>query len=411
MSVLYITYDGVTDHIGRSQVAPYVIGLAQRGFPIHVLSAEKPGREALIEQYQQIFDAVGVKWTRVAYRNRPPILAQAWTQWQMKRAARRIIASEDVQALHCRSFHPALIAHELCKSSRMRYIFDFRDFYADGGMQKARGIRRLVFRRLKQLEGPMIQSASKVVCLTERAKVMLCKTYLSNVENPSARFQVIPCCADFTHFDTAQVTADAQEKARAHAGVHDDDVVLLYLGSLGPDYLLPEMFKLFRALLEIEPNAKFLFVSNNGRKWVDAERTSQKIPETAVIFVSVDRDEVPAYISLADLAVVFIRADDSKAGCSPTKLAELLACNVPVIGNTGVGDLDAILQRGRNGSLVVRDFSPEALRQAASELLQIPKAERQTIRDRSRDFSLEVGVAKYAEVYRELLESAPTSKG
>ena len=71
---------------------------------------------------------------------------------------------------------------------------------------------------------------------------------------------------------------------------------------------------------------------------------------------------MPSLIALADLSVVFIRADISKAGCSPTKLAELFACNVPVIANTGVGDMDAIIDPHRNGSVIVKDFSDESLR-------------------------------------------------
>ena len=40
MTVLYITQNGVADHIGQSQVAPYVLGLAREGHRIHLLSSE-----------------------------------------------------------------------------------------------------------------------------------------------------------------------------------------------------------------------------------------------------------------------------------------------------------------------------------------------------------------------------------
>ena len=38
MKVLYISHDGITDHIGKSQVAPYLLGLAAKGYGITVLS-------------------------------------------------------------------------------------------------------------------------------------------------------------------------------------------------------------------------------------------------------------------------------------------------------------------------------------------------------------------------------------
>ena len=61
MSSLYITQNGITDHIDRSQqVAPYLLELARQGYRIHVLSAEKAGQNALIAQYQKLFDDAGI---------------------------------------------------------------------------------------------------------------------------------------------------------------------------------------------------------------------------------------------------------------------------------------------------------------------------------------------------------------
>ena len=233
MSILYITQDGITDHIGQSQVVPYVLGLAQEGFNIHVLSAEKAGREALINKYQSLFDLAGVRWTRVRYRNTPPVLSQWLTQIKMKHVARQIVRNEKIQVIHCRSFPPAMMAYQLKPALGVKYIFDFRDFYADGGLSKRRGLARWAFRRLKQLEGPMIKQADKVVCLTERAKEVLIDWYLQDVPNAASRFQVIPCCADFKLFDLARVSPEELAKARKKAEINAGDFVLLYLGSLG----------------------------------------------------------------------------------------------------------------------------------------------------------------------------------
>jgi glycosyltransferase involved in cell wall biosynthesis len=403
VSALYITQNGVTDHIGRSQVAPYVLGLAREGFRIHVLSAEKAGQEALIDQYQRHFDEFGVRWTRIPYYNRPSLIGQAWTQAMMKRAARRIISHEGIRMVHCRSFPPALIAHQLKSSMGIRYIFDFRDFYADGGLAKAQGLSRLVFWRLKQLEGPMIRAADKVVCLTNSATQVLTNWYLSNELKAHERFTVIPCCADFDHFNLERVTMSAQAAARARARLEPESFVLLYLGSLGPDYLLPQMIALFRQVTNLRPTARFLFVSNNGRNLVEAECRTQGVNPDSISFVSADRNDVPAYLSLADLSVVFIRADVSKAGCSPTKLAELFACDIPVIANTGVGDMDEIIDINRNNSVIVRDFGDQTLRNAVLQVLERKQLGISGIRERSREFSLEEGVGRYAKVYRELL--------
>jgi glycosyltransferase involved in cell wall biosynthesis len=404
MTVLYITQNGVTDHIGRSQVAPYVLGLARRGYHIHVLSAEKLGQEELIAKYQLLFDAAGVKWTWVRYRNQPKVIGQAWTQWAMRRAAHSIVERDGIRLIHCRSFPPALIGHRLKRALGVKYIFDFRDFYADGGLQKTHGLMRLAYRRMKQLEGPMIRQADKVVCLTKRAQEVLTEWYLKDVPQTAQRFQIIPCCADFAHFDLDCVSEADMTGVREKAGLQPDDFVLLYLGSLGPDYLLTQMLALFRQVLMLRPQAHFLFVSNNGAELVKAECGRQGIPPDRIRFVSADRDEMPAYISLADLSVFFYREGLRSAGCSPTKLAELFACNVPVIANTGVGDLDTILDLNKNRSVIVQDFSDDTLRYAVEQVLLCKDLGEINIRDNSQEFALKEGVARYAAVYQELLK-------
>ena len=403
MSILYISQNGVTDHIGRSQIAPYVLDLARQGYRIHMLSAEKCGQDALIAQYQKQFDDVSITWTKVLYRNKPPIFGQAWTQAVMHRAARYIVQRDGIKLIHCRSFPPALIGYHLKRELGVKYIFDFRDFYADGGLEKNHGLAKLTYRYFKHLEGPMIREADKIVCLTHRAREVLADWYLKEASNKLSRFQVIPCCADFEHFDTRRITEIQRQSARQKANLNKDDFVLLYLGSLGPDYLLPEMVALFRQVLAIKPGAQFLFVSNNGKELVEKACTEQGVALDYIRFVSADRNEIPSLISLANLSVVFIRAGQSKIGCSPTKLAELFACNVPVIANTGVGDLDTIINQQTNGSIIVKEFTDAALRAAVEQVVEMQSKYSLNIRDNSCEFSLNEGVARYHAVYRELL--------
>ena len=49
-NVLYISYDGMTDPLGQSQVLPYISGLNKYGINFHLISFEKPARFKKIEQ-------------------------------------------------------------------------------------------------------------------------------------------------------------------------------------------------------------------------------------------------------------------------------------------------------------------------------------------------------------------------
>src|SRR4051794_7001979 len=76
MRALYISYDGMTDPLGGSQVPPYLQGLSQRGHEITLLSCEKPARMAAEgPAVRAICDAAGIDWQPVAYHKSPPILS------------------------------------------------------------------------------------------------------------------------------------------------------------------------------------------------------------------------------------------------------------------------------------------------------------------------------------------------
>jgi len=408
MTILYITQNGITTHIGRSQVAPYLLGLAKAGLSIKLLSAEPEGQESMKAQYQTLFDEVGIRWTRVPYRNKPTILAPILTQLRLTKAARNIVSQGGVEIVHCRNHPTALIGYRLKQRFGVKFVFDFRDFYADWGLQNTRGIKRMLYQRFKRLEGPMVRAADRVVCLTRRACDVLNKAYLDGTHESLARFQVVPCCADFSHFDLSKISPETLKGVRTDLGLPEGAFVLLYLGSLGTDYLLRHMISLFRQLLNLEPKAYFLFVSNNGDDLILKECERQAVSTSRIKFTSVQREDVPKYIAMADLSVVFIRADHTKVGCSPTKLAELFACNVPVIANPGVGDLDEIINPSINGSIMVRDFSNASLLEALEDCIAVKKScgGLVNIRENSRIFSLEEGVKRYLNVYKTLLKSS-----
>jgi hypothetical protein len=43
-NILFISYDGMTDPLGQSQVIPYLSGLAEYGYRFTILTSEKKGK-------------------------------------------------------------------------------------------------------------------------------------------------------------------------------------------------------------------------------------------------------------------------------------------------------------------------------------------------------------------------------
>jgi hypothetical protein len=84
-----------------------------------------------------------------------------------------------------------------------------------------------------------VLAADHVNCLTERAVTYLRREYVGTAAAPT--FSVVPCCADFDLF-RLPLTVGA---TRSELGIAQDATVLLYLGSIGVEYLLDRMMTLF----------------------------------------------------------------------------------------------------------------------------------------------------------------------
>ena len=102
----------------------------------------------------------------------------------------------------------------------------------------------------------------------------------------------------------------------------------------------------------------------------------------------------------ADAGLVFARPAFARIGMSPTKLAEYLACGLPVVTTPGIGDAESVVLEDRIG-VVVRSLDRagyEGVCEALSTLLE----EGETLRTRCRQsavrrFGLERGLAGYRE--------------
>src|SRR3569833_793303 len=106
LDVLYLTHNGITDHIGQSQIAPYCMGLAERGYRIHIVSAEKPGRPELMERYRRLFAERGIKWSFITYHNRPPLVSQFYDVVRMRSLAQHNTKTEQPKNDQSRTKQP-----------------------------------------------------------------------------------------------------------------------------------------------------------------------------------------------------------------------------------------------------------------------------------------------------------------
>ena len=399
MRALYISYDGMTDPLGRSQVLPYLQGLAARGHDITLLSCEKPDRIAADGAgVRAICDAAGIDWQPVAWHKSPPILSGIIDVAALKHNAARLHDAKRFDLVHCRSYMAAIAGDWLKRKRRVPFLFDMRGFWADERVERdiwpARNpLFRAAYAYFKRLEKRLFGAADAIVSLTHNAR--------REIEDwppdrrPTAPITVIPCCVDLTLFNDRKGRAAIRKKL----GIAPKASVLLYVGSVGGAYLMDEMFALFRAYRKLRPGARFLFVSGHPRE--EIQRLAYGIDPIELVVASAKRDEVPALIAAADLGVSFILATYSAKASCPTKFGEMLAMGIPVIANPGVGDIADIVRETGAGAIVGR-YDEASLTKAIIRAEAAAKDPALVRAAAERYFALETGIDRYDAIYREI---------
>jgi glycosyltransferase involved in cell wall biosynthesis len=387
--ILYISYDGMTDPLGQSQVLPYLIGLRKIGYQITLLSTEKPEAfekgKGIIEQ---ICAENKLNWKPIFYTKKPPVLSTLRDVRTLRKAARKLHQTENFDIVHCRSYISALVGIYLKKRFKLKFIFDMRGFWADervdGGLWNLKNpLYRTIYRYFKRKERNFLQKADYTITLTESAKQEILSWSLLH-QSP---IQVIPCCADT---DLFQIPTEKPA---------NQPFTLCYLGSLGTWYLLKEMLGFYRKLLEKKPTARFLFITPDKPDLITSQARQLELPLAQIQIQKATRKQVPELLAKADISVFFIKPAYSKKGSSATKMGEILAMGIPIIANTAVGDNDYLFEKYPCGYLL-RQLKDDSYAEAVAEIDALLKISPEVYRTTALSyFGLEKGIMLYKQVY------------
>jgi glycosyltransferase involved in cell wall biosynthesis len=390
--ILYISYDGMLEPLGQSQVLSYLEQLAG-DYRIYLISFEKKEdwrdpakRQAVTARIA----AAGMVWKPLRYHKSPTAPATAFDIAAGTAAALRIAITCRVSIVHARSYVAAVMALAVKRLTGARFLFDMRGLWADervdGGLWPAAS---RLYKAAKQLERRFLLTADHVVTLTHASLAELQRfDYLKDKSPP---ISVIPTCVDL-------------EKFAFEAAPAPKSFVMGYVGSIGTWYLFDEMLACFRAVLRRQPEARLLVINRNEHALVRERITAAGIDPDLTEIVAAGHDEVAAHIRRMTVGTAIIKPSYSKIASAPTKLAEYLACGVPCLGNVDVGDMERILE-GEKVGVALRGFSTAEIAAAADRLLVL--LQDKTLAHRcsetaQRLFSLELGVAGYRAIYERL---------
>lgn len=395
--ILYLTYDGLTDALGQSQVLSYLGGLSQKGYSIQVISFEKADRYAMLkEKISGICAEKNITWHALSYTASPPILSTLKDFRAMAKLAKQIAKEQPIAIVHCRSYIPALVGHKLQKDFDVKFVFDMRGFWPDEKLESgswAGVVFKPVYSFFKRAEKKLFAACNTLVSLTYAGK----EEIVNQGWKPENEIKVIPTCVNFEVFKPYD---EAKKNAvRNKLGITANAKVLVYSGSLGGHYDIDIPFAVYKQYQQLYPETHFLILSKTDPQIVDAYVKREGLDSKSISVLALQYDEVGEHLMAGDVGFIFYAKAYSNKGRSPTKLGEYWASGLPVLSLANIGDVDFILDKyPGNGALIQNMNDPKDIRNA---LTSCEHKDVDKLRADAIDYyALDKGIAFYDSVYK-----------
>jgi glycosyltransferase involved in cell wall biosynthesis len=392
---VYITYWSLLDPLCQSQSLPYLLSLARDGYKVGLITFEQPRwrmtpDESEAKRSELAFQ--GIEWHPMSYHKRPPVFSTLYDIGVGSLVAARLAKRSHATVVHGRASVSSAIAAMAAKLAGTRLFVDadgpLSQEYVDAGVWKEGSLGH---RLTAWGERKSIEMADVVAVLTKhrRAEVSSGTT--------DAPIHILPCAVDLEQF---RPLPNGRERLRRDLGL--EGTVFIYAGKAGGWYDTEGMIAFMASAKEVFQPLTLLVLTRE-----DPAPFAELCQQAKVDLVtrSVVPAEVPSYLSASDVGLCFRHRFPSQLSCSPIKLAEYLACGLPVVSTSGCGDYDELIETECIGTVIKSD-GVEAYLTAARDIERLLAEE--TIGERCRfaaRLSLglkEVVAPRYSEIYRRL---------
>lgn len=397
MTVLYLSYDGLMEQLGQSQVLQYLKPLAKK-YRIVLMTYEKAADwadELRLEKIRTEVNEAGIRWFPLRYHKSPSVPATSYDLAVGFWVGLYLILRYRVRVVHARSYVVSVLALMFKKILRVKFIFDMRGFWVDQRAELGIWNRSsFIFRFAKRLERSFLLNADAVVALSARAVEAM--QGWPDLQSKRVHFQVIPTCVNLELFrPNGTIVSEAEAKR---------PFVLGYVGNARAGYLFDPVMECFKILQRRRPDARLLIVNRRDHAFIRERLAHYGIPEAVLELKAVAYEGVSAEIGRMNGGVFFYLEGPFALSSVPTRMGELLACGVPCLTNEGGAGGDGILEK-ENVGVVAKDLSGASLEVAIDRLLQLTSSElthSRCVEVAHRFFSLERGVGSYGEIYERL---------
>ena len=390
--VLYISIDGIMEPLGYSQVFKYLEGLSQN-YAVNLISFEKKTDLENLERLNVLTkkcDDRNIHWRRLKYRSGFFGLGKLINICNLVLAPIYIFITKKVCLVHIRSYMPGIAIPILKALFQFRLIFDMRGFWADEKHDRLHWSKKsFKYKFFKRLESYLLNISDHIVTLTSSSKNIIARSF-----NISPKLiEVIPTCVDFSEFK------------RLENLPKNNSMIIGYLGSVDTAYDFTKFcFLVSQMQSHLGHRIHLKVLTNQTRDHVLKLIPQQLLPKIELEVKFVEREKLSQEISSFDLLGFYLKENFSINASMPTKIAETLACGIPIVCNGFNEDMKNILEKNDVG--LIYNFSDRFTEKQLDKivyLIQGPDTAPRCLRIAEKYFSLEQGTSAYSNLYSKLL--------
>ena len=384
--IIYLSYDGILDSIGKSQILSYLLLLSKKNKVILVTFEKKEKIDTRkINILQKKLKKQNIIWHyNIFTKKKNIILFLNIILLQFKIIF--FIIKYDVKIIHLRSTILGFLVLLPIFLLNTKLIYDIRGFWVDERVDRQGWSKNSFwFLFFRILEKKLYNKSSAIVTLTNESVNILSRKYkLSKLI-----FYLIRTCVDIKKFTPPK-------------NLVKKNFNLCYLGTVDTAYDFYKVFDLYKIILNHIPHCKFFIFNEDKKKLIHDIFLKNKIKKRNYLIKSCTASMIPSYLKKMNIGLFFLNKNFSIKASMPTKVGEFLSCGVPIICNNFNKDILKLFKNNNIG--IVHHFKKMKKKEEFNFIKKIIKLTKQKYRNNCREaavrhFDIYLAVKSYQKIY------------
>ena len=301
------------------------------------------------------------------------------------------VFEHDFDVVHVHDFPMLRTGTMAAKARGALLVYDSHEFYPVQSCFTPEEQKRYL-----ALEGKLVKSCARVITVNPYIARMLADAHA--IKEP----MVVLNASELPAATARTLTPDDRRRARIAKGLPPDAFIFLYQGWLSGERNLEPMIE----AMATQPPGITLLIVGYGAYESDLKALAGKsgVGDRVIFYGRVESNDLPALTMLCDVGVIPYRAvDEMHRYCSPNKLFEFIAAEIPILASDlpYLRDVIATYEIGWLGALDDKAAFADLVTKIAGDREGVAAASR-NLPAAARQFNWGIEGSKVVKLYRQL---------